>query len=183
MELRSEKAMQWILASVVVFGTIGVLYYFRWVPLLKGFLVVNCLALLGTILLQAGKGGGLAAIGGLADQSAFGTRTSTFLAKLTYFIGAAFIVSTICLTKLATTVVLEKAAVQEQMESPTLPPEHPPIGEAPGAPHPMPPHPEAGAPQAKQETSQALGWQEKQPQGEKPKEADAPQPTQQATGK
>lgn len=161
MELRSEKSFQWILASVAVFGIIGALYYFRWVALLKAFLVLNCLTLLGTILLQAGKGGGLAAIGGITDQSAFGTRTSTFLSKLTYFIGAAFIVSTICLTKLSTTVVIEKATMKEQAESPVLPPEHPPVGKLPEGHPPMAPHPGALAPQAK-EASPSLGWQEKQ---------------------
>lgn len=166
MELRSEKSFQWILASIVVFGLIGVLYYFRWVFLLKAFLVLNCLTLLGTILLQAGKGGGLAAIGGIADQTAFGTRTSTFLGKLTYFIGAAFIISTICLTKLSTTVVMEKAVLKEQAESPMLPPEHPPVGKLPEG-HPV--TPQAEAPPAK-EISPTLGWQEKQPQTEKQEE-------------
>jgi protein translocase SecG subunit len=52
-------------------------------------------------LLQSGKGGGLAAIGGLGDQSAFGTRTNTFITKITYLIGAAFIVTTIFLFKLS----------------------------------------------------------------------------------
>jgi protein translocase SecG subunit len=158
--------MQWILASVVVFGIIGALYYFRWVFLLKTFLVLNCLALVGAILLQAGKGGGLAAIGGLADQSAFGTRTSTFLGKLTYFIGAAFIVSTLCLTKLSTTVVVEKAVIKEEAQTPVLPPEHPPIERSPEAAHPVPPQPE-------KETSPAIGWQE--PKGEKPQQETAPQ--------
>lgn len=169
MELRSEKSMQWILASVVVFGIIGVLYYFRWVFLLKTFLVLNCLALVGTILLQAGKGGGLAAIGGLADQSAFGTRTSTFLGKLTYFIGAAFIVSTLCLTKLSTTVVVEKAVIKEETQSPVLPPEHPPMEKLPEG-HPA--TPQAEAPPMK-EVSPAMGWQETQ--GEASQQESPPQ--------
>lgn len=175
MERSSEKSIKWILASAVVFGVIGALYYTRWVSLLKGFIVLNCLVLIGVILLQAGKGGGLAAIGGLSDQTAFGTRTSTFLAKLTYFIGAAFIISTICLTKISTTMVAEKAPIQEQQQSPVLPPEHPPLERAPEAAPPAPPQPE-------KETSPALGWQEKQPQGERtPQEAVTPPTTQKAT--
>ena len=43
----------------------------------------------------------MAAIGGLGDQAAFGTRTSTFLTKVTYLIGAAFIVATVFLFKLS----------------------------------------------------------------------------------
>ncbi|HHT9120197.1 MAG TPA: preprotein translocase subunit SecG [Candidatus Hypogeohydataceae bacterium YC41] len=171
MELRSEKSLKWILASVVLFGIIGALYYLRLVFLLKVFLVLNCLTLLGTILLQAGKGGGLAALGGISDQTAFGTRTSTFLSKLTYFIGAAFIISTICLTKLATTVSVERAVLQEERKAP-MPPEHPPVERAKEAAPPALPQPE-------KEASPTLGWQEKQPQGEKPQQATAPSETQQ----
>ena len=75
--------------------------------------------LIGSILLQSGKGGGLAAIGGLGDQSAFGTRTSTFLTKVTYLIGAAFIVTTIFLFKLSiptktlSTVVTEEVPAEQ----------------------------------------------------------------------
>ncbi len=154
MELKSEKSLQWILATAVVFGLILSLFYFKRVALLKAFLVVNCLALIGTILLQAGKGGGLAAIGGLADQTAFGTRTGTFLSNVTYFIAAAFIISSICLTKLSTTIVVKEDVVEEQAESPMLPPEHPPVGKAQEA---MPP-----AAQPEKEASPALGWQESQ---------------------
>ena len=68
---------------------------------LKIALPILCVFLIGSILLQSGKGGGLAAIGGLGDQSAFGTRSSTFLSKVTYLIGAAFIVATIFLFKLS----------------------------------------------------------------------------------
>jgi protein translocase SecG subunit len=168
MELRSEKTFQWILASIVVFSIVGALYYFRMAFLLKAFLVLNCFALIGSILLQAGKGGGLAAIGGLADQTAFGTKTSTFLAKLTYFIGVVFLASTICLTKLSSVIIVEEA-VKEERASPVMPAEHPPLEKAPEGAHPPIPQPEAA-----KETSPALGWQETQTQGEKPKEEAAP---------
>ena len=68
---------------------------------LKIALPILCVFLIGSILLQSGKGSGLAAIGGLGDQSAFGTRSSTFLSKVTYLIGAASIVATIFLFKLS----------------------------------------------------------------------------------
>ncbi|MBI5677041.1 MAG: preprotein translocase subunit SecG [Planctomycetes bacterium] len=56
----------------------------------------------------------MAAIGGLGDQSAFGTRSSTFLSKITYLIGAAFIVATIFLFKLSIpTRSLETMVTQE----------------------------------------------------------------------
>ena len=75
-------------------------YIFSWSTVLKSSLVFSCIVLIGCVLLQAGKGGGLAAIGGLADQSALGTQTGGVLAKVTYLVGAVFIISTLLLTKL-----------------------------------------------------------------------------------
>lgn len=161
MELRTERTFKWALAILVVFGLVGTMFAVRMITALKFFLILSSIVLIGTILLQAGRGGGLAAIGGLADQSTFGTRTSTFLSKLTYFIGAVFIISAICLTKLSTMKVVEKAPARPTAQVPTTPPEHPPIEKKPSA-----------APPPAQETkepSPALGWKEEGPTGgEKP---------------
>src|SRR3989338_3266148 len=188
MELTNEKTIKWALATIVVFGLVLTMYMLKMVSVLKIFLVLTCVALIGAILLQAGKGGGLAAIGGLQDQSTFGTRTSTFLSKLTYLIGAAFIIGTICLTKISSITFIEKAAVEQTAEMPAghpptegPPPGHPPIeGMPPG--HPpvegMPPgHPPTGAPSAaapaeEKPASTALGWQEK-PEEKKPEKQEA----------
>jgi len=197
MELTNEKTIKWALATIVVFGLVLAMYMLKMVSVLKIFLVLTCVALIGAILLQAGKGGGLAAIGGLQDQSTFGTRTSTFLSKLTYLIGAAFIIGTICLTKISSITFIEKAAVEQTAEMPAghppmeLPPGHPPTeGPPPGHPpiegmppgHPpvegMPPgHPPTGAPSAaapaeEKPASAALGWQEK-PEEKKPEKQEA----------
>lgn len=141
MEFVNEKTVKWALAIIVVFGLVFTMTTMHMVSALKIFLVLTCVVLLGTILLQAGKGGGLAAIGGLQDQSSFGTRTSTFLSKLTYLIGAVFIVSTICLTRISSVTFVEKAAPQPAAEMPAghppveLPPGHPPAeGLPPGHP-------------------------------------------------
>jgi protein translocase SecG subunit len=75
-------------------------YVLRWPTVLKTSLILSSVILIGTVLLQAGKGGGLAAIGGLEDQSAMGTRTGGVLTKITYLLGATFIFTTILLTKL-----------------------------------------------------------------------------------
>lgn len=161
MELGTERTFKWALAILVVFGLVGTMFALRMATVLKFLLIVNCIVLIGTILLQAGKGGGLAAIGGLADQSTFGTRTSTFLSKLTYFIGAVLLVSTICLTRLSTMKVVEKAPVRPTTQAPTTPPGHPPIEKKPAAAPPPA--------QEKKETSPALGWKEERPpEGEKP---------------
>jgi protein translocase SecG subunit len=92
--------LRWITAIVIVFGLLAVFYIFNWSAVLKSSLIFSCIVLIGCVLLQSGKGGGLAAIGGLADQSALGTQTGGVLAKVTYLVGAVFIISTLLLTKL-----------------------------------------------------------------------------------
>ena len=99
--MNAEKAFKWGVAVVVIFGILNAFYLFKIVVALKITLPVLCIFLIGSILLQSGKGGGLAAIGGLGDQSAFGTKTGTFLSKITYLLGAAFIVTTVFLFKLS----------------------------------------------------------------------------------
>lgn len=92
--------LKWITAIVIIFGLLLMFYMFKWTVVLKSSLIFSCVVLIGCVLLQAGRGGGLAAIGGLADQSALGTQTGGVLVKVTYLVGAVFIVSTIMLTKL-----------------------------------------------------------------------------------
>ncbi len=112
--VKAEKAFKWGIAIIVIFGILNAFYFLNIVIGLKIALPILCVFLIGSILLQSGKGGGLAAIGGLGDQSAFGTRSSTFLSKITYLIGAAFIVATIFLFKLSIpTRSLETMVTQE----------------------------------------------------------------------
>lgn len=99
--VKAEKAFKWGIAIIVIFGILNAFYFLNLVVALKIALPILCVFLVGSILLQSGKGGGLAAIGGLGDQAAFGTRTSTFLTKITYLIGAAFFVATVFLFKLS----------------------------------------------------------------------------------
>jgi protein translocase SecG subunit len=91
---------KWIATIVIVFGLLVMFYTLNWSGVLKTTLIFSCIVLIGCILLQAGKGGGLAAIGGLADESAMATQPGGVLAKITYLVGAIFIVSTLLLTKL-----------------------------------------------------------------------------------
>jgi len=113
--VKAEKAFKWGIAIIVTFGILNAFYFLNLVIALKIVLPILCVFMIGSILLQSGKGGGLAAIGGLGDQSAFGTRTSTFLSKVTYLVGAAFIVATVFLFKLSiptkaiTTMVTQEA--------------------------------------------------------------------------
>ncbi len=95
--------LKWITAIVIIFGLLTMFYILQWSALLKTLLILFSIFLIGIVLMQAGKGGGLAAIGGLSDQTALGTRTSTVLSKITYLVGASFIFTTILLTKLTLT--------------------------------------------------------------------------------
>ena len=92
--------LKWITTIVIVFGILSMFYVYNWSGVLKTTLIFSCIVLIGCVLLQAGKGGGLAAIGGLADDSAMGAQSGGVLVKVTYLVGAVFIVSTLLLTKL-----------------------------------------------------------------------------------
>lgn len=94
---------KWITAIVIIFGLLGMFFVLNWPVVIKSLLIFTCVVLIGCVLLQSGKGGGLAAIGGLADQSAMGAQTGGVLSKVTYIVGAVFIVSTLLLTKLTLT--------------------------------------------------------------------------------
>ena len=97
--------------------------------------VLICLLLVLTVLLQAGKGGGLAGSigGGMSSSSVLGGRTaSTFLTKATAILATAFIVS--CLVQsvaFQTAVTAQTTATQRVMEEGSLPVIPPtPLGEA-----------------------------------------------------
>jgi len=154
--VKAEKAFKWGIAIIIIFGTLNAFYFLNLVIALKIALPVLCVFLIGSILLQSGKGGGLAGIGGLGDQAAFGTRTSSFLTQVTYLIGAAFLVATIFLFKLSvSTQQINTIARQEQHSHEAH--EHQDHGDEFGGPgHAAPPHPQ----EQKQTTGQAGGLQE-----------------------
>lgn len=61
--------------------------------------VIACFILIVAILLQSGRGGGLAGLfGGGATQTIFGARASTFLTRATTVAAIAFLLSCITLT-------------------------------------------------------------------------------------
>ncbi len=96
--------------------------------------ILICLLLVLTVLLQAGKGGGLAGSigGGMSSSSVLGGRTaSTFLTKATAILATAFIVS--CLVQsvaFQTAVTAQTTATQRVMEEGSLPVIPAPLGEA-----------------------------------------------------
>lgn len=83
-----------------------------------GFHLLVCLALIGVILIQSGKGGGLAggAFGG-ATQTVFGGRGATdFITKATIYLGVIFFVTSLGLAILTSRggVGGTKSLLQEQ---------------------------------------------------------------------
>ena len=70
--VKAEKAFMWGIAIIFVFGILNAFYFLNIVIGLKIALPILCVFLIGSILLQSGKGGGLAGIGGLGDQCTFG---------------------------------------------------------------------------------------------------------------
>ncbi len=108
---------KWITAIVIIFGLLTMFFIFGWSTALKSALIFSCIVLIGSVLLQSGKGGGLAAIGGLADQSAVGTQTGGILSKITYLVGAVFIVSTLFLTKLTLSSIHGTDSLRREMST------------------------------------------------------------------
>lgn len=64
------------------------------------FLILICLALIGLILIQQGKGGGLIALGGGGVEQAFGAHAATMAQKATAVLGILFLVLVIVMVKL-----------------------------------------------------------------------------------
>ena len=96
---KSESIFKWGIAIFIIFGLLTLFFIFQWGVVLKISLIVLSIVLIATILIQSGRGGGLAAIGGLSDQSMMGTKTGSFLGNVTYLLGAAVFVSIIFLSK------------------------------------------------------------------------------------
>jgi len=74
------------------FFLLALLFYFLgWRKVLTVYAVASAILLVGAILLQSGRGGGLASLGGLDTDALLGTRSATPIAKATYILGALFI--------------------------------------------------------------------------------------------
>ncbi len=88
--------------------------------------VLACLVLIGVILLQAGKGGGLSAEfgGGGGFQSIFGTKTSAFLTKATGVCAVIFLTTSLTLAlvsaKRGESLVVNEV-IREQKSQPVVP--------------------------------------------------------------
>jgi preprotein translocase subunit SecG len=150
-ELR-RQLKKWLIIGVF-FALAALLYALKWRSLLVAYLVVISVLAVLAILLQSGRGGGLAtSLGGLGGESLLGARAATPIARATYVMLALFIFSAMLLARMgvpATEEVglgLPEPSMPLRVPAPALPE---PAG-APGAAEP------AGAPPAMPEPVEAL---------------------------
>ena len=153
MEPKTARTVKWtstiVLSLVLLLG----LYFVGWGGLLSIIHVVICAVMVGAILLQSSKGGGLAALGGMGDQSPFGSRSSAALRNLTYFLGALFLLVTVLLVKMpnrrtarpaepvapVAPAPMSKAPAPPARDAKTpAPPKAPPAGQPASKPKPKP---------------------------------------------
>lgn len=106
------------------------------VALFTGIHILACIALMVTILLQSGKGGGLAgAFGGGSSQTLFGGRgAATFLSRASTVLAVIFFVTSLTLGLAASrrTTVARGSLIQEEARKRAA--QRPADSQAPGAP-------------------------------------------------
>jgi len=104
------------------------------ITILTVLLIFICIALIGLILIQQGKGGGLVAFGSGGVEQAFGTHAATLAQKATATLGVAFLALVVILGLLHRGVSLPQPAASQESPSQSGSPEPAPSGEAPEAP-------------------------------------------------
>ncbi|MBS3764738.1 MAG: preprotein translocase subunit SecG [Planctomycetes bacterium] len=85
-------------AIIGAFFLVAVVFYLLgrggskfWEGMLFAYAIVVSLFMVLAILLQSGKGGGLASLGGMGGEALFGARSATPIAKATAVMGALFL--------------------------------------------------------------------------------------------
>lgn len=95
-----RRFMKKVLYLAILWGLAFLFYFLGWRVVLKTYVVFFSVVMILAILLQSGKGGGLAAIGGMGGENILGTRASTPVAKATFALGLLFIVGCMLLSKM-----------------------------------------------------------------------------------
>jgi preprotein translocase subunit SecG len=90
------------------------------IPFLLVLLVLDALVLMPAILLQSGKGGGLAAMGGGASTDTFlgGRQAATLLHTISWWAGGTFLVLSLMLAGLSSRGGSPRSVLEGQMEAP-----------------------------------------------------------------
>jgi preprotein translocase subunit SecG len=103
------------MASELLLGAVP-----RWLPgMMNVVLLVSGIFLVGLVLIQRGKGGGLAgAFGGAGGSSAFGSRAGDTFTKVTIYVAAVWILLIMFLIKMTqpTTPLDNRTNVEQQQE-------------------------------------------------------------------
>ena len=86
--LKRSAVIAGFFAVAVVFYVLGRQGGEFWRRALYAYAITVAVLMVLAVLLQSGKGGGLAGIGGMAGESLLGTRSATPIAKATYVMGA-----------------------------------------------------------------------------------------------
>lgn len=126
------------------FGLSVAMYVLNWRAALVLYTVIISVVLVLMVLIQSGRGGGLASLGGLDTDSLFGTHSATPISKATYVIGFLLIFTCMLAARLGVVAgdrgVLEHGGLElpvpgamEGGEEPEAAPEGPaPAGEGQG---------------------------------------------------
>jgi protein translocase SecG subunit len=159
-----RKFLKKAMYVALIWGLAFLFYFLGWRGVLLTYLVLATLLMIGAILLQSGKGGGLAALGGMGGETLLGTRAATPVAKATMVLGVLFILGSMLLARMPVEKarrgsVIEpegpdkiemplNAPLREGGEEPAPTQEAAPAEQAPPAEGPAEPAPEAPAPEA-----------------------------------
>ncbi|MEW6356886.1 MAG: preprotein translocase subunit SecG [Planctomycetota bacterium] len=146
----------------VVVALIILLAVGGFVVILRVLLGLLCVALVGLILLQQSKGGGLvSALGGMEGDSAFGT-SATPIKKLTAFLAVLFLILVLALTKAQQQTTRIEPQPAAAPESPAPEPAPPKDSAAPSPPKAA----DGVAPAAPQPAAPSQGEPKKEPKKE-----------------
>ena len=118
MEPKTARTVKWTGIIAGAFILLFALYSARWGGVLKLIQVLACLTLVTAILLQSGKGGGLAALGGMGDQSPFGARSNVALRNVSYFLAGVFLLTILLLVRLSAVQRAEGPAMMPRAQPP-----------------------------------------------------------------
>ena len=120
--LRPSEVRKYLKRAAIA-GSFFVLAFLLYVLGMSGALtfyaLVSAVVLVLMILIQSGRGSGLAALGGMDSESVLGTHSATPIAKATYIVGALFIF--ICMLTARLSLIDQSGPGQSQIDTGALP--------------------------------------------------------------
>ena len=128
-----RKLLKRVAIAGSFFALAGLLYLLGMGGALLVYALVAALVLVLMVLIQSGRGGGLAALGGMDSEAVLGTHSATPIAKATYVVGALFIFICMLSARLGLT---GRAPQQDQIDQDALPTQQQPKTPATKAPQP-----------------------------------------------